>query len=190
MFYFIYLYIFTHTGIKQISISDDVRDINGSTSWAGTRYPYRTTEFPIDLRRAHVSLVYNYFIWSMIKRGSDTSFTNLWSLLLYIQSLLHYIENAQEKKKNTILSYNIAENSKRIKRNEYVTLGFSVLDGPSYVFLSFFCYISGAHVTGCLCLTDHRMSFFHFSVILVEFMLLVVCVWRTIVCLSFIFLLY
>jgi hypothetical protein len=38
------------------------------------------------------------------------SFTNLWSLLLYIQSLLHYIENAQENKKNTILSYNIAEN--------------------------------------------------------------------------------
>jgi hypothetical protein len=32
--------------------------------------------------------------------------------------LLHYIENAQENKKNTILSYNIAENSKRIKRNE------------------------------------------------------------------------
>jgi len=25
----------------------------------------------------------------MIQRGSDTSFTNLWSLLLYIQSLLH-----------------------------------------------------------------------------------------------------
>ena len=43
-----------------------------------------------------------------------------------------------------------------------------MFDGPSYVFLSFFCYISGAHVTGCLCLTDHRMSFFHFSVILVE----------------------
>ena len=63
-------------------------------------------------------LVYNYFIWSMIQRGSDTSFTNLWSLLLYIQSLLHYIENAQENKKNTILSYNIAENSKRVKRNE------------------------------------------------------------------------
>jgi hypothetical protein len=38
----------------------------------------------------------------MINRGSDTSFTNLWSLLLYIQSLLHYIENAQENKKNTI----------------------------------------------------------------------------------------
>ena len=54
----------------------------------------------------------------MIKRGSDTSFTNLCSLLLYIQSILHYIENAQETKKNTILSYNIAENSKRIKRNE------------------------------------------------------------------------
>jgi hypothetical protein len=37
-----------------------------------------------------------------------------------IQSLLHYIENAQENKKNTILSYNIhvAENSKRKKRNE------------------------------------------------------------------------
>ena len=51
----------------------------------------------------------------MIQRGSDTSFTNLWSLLLY---LLHYIENAQENKKYTILSYNIAENSKRVKRNE------------------------------------------------------------------------
>jgi hypothetical protein len=54
----------------------------------------------------------------MIQRGSNISFTNLWSLLLYIQSLLHYIENAQDNKKNTILSYNIAENSKRIKRNE------------------------------------------------------------------------
>jgi hypothetical protein len=54
----------------------------------------------------------------MIQRGSDTSFTNLWSLLLYIQSLLYYIENAQEYKKNTILSYNIAENSKRVKINE------------------------------------------------------------------------
>ena len=54
----------------------------------------------------------------MIQRGSDTSLTNLWSLLLYIQSLLHYIENAQENKKNTILSYNIVENSKRVKRNE------------------------------------------------------------------------
>ena len=52
----------------------------------------------------------------------------------------------------------------------------SVFDGPSYVFLSFFCYISRVHVTCCLCLTDHRMSFFHFSVILVKLMLLVVCV--------------
>jgi hypothetical protein len=42
----------------------------------------------------------------MIQRGSETIFTNLWSLLLYIQSLSHYIENAQENKKNTILSYN------------------------------------------------------------------------------------
>jgi len=32
----------------------------------------------------------------MIQRGSDTSFTNLWSLLLYIQLSLHYVENAQE----------------------------------------------------------------------------------------------
>ena len=54
----------------------------------------------------------------MIQSGSDTSLTNLWSLLLYIQLLLHCIENVQENKKNTILSYNIAENSKRIKRNE------------------------------------------------------------------------
>ena len=54
----------------------------------------------------------------MIQRGSDTGLTNLWSLLLYIQSLLHYIENAQENKENTILSYNIVENSKRINRNE------------------------------------------------------------------------
>ena len=49
----------------------------------------------------------------MIQRGSDTSFTNLWSLLLYIQSLLHYIKNVQENKKNTVVSYNIAENSVR-----------------------------------------------------------------------------
>ena len=54
----------------------------------------------------------------MIQRGSDISYTNLWSILLYIQPLLHYIENAQENKKNTILSYNIAENSKRVKRNQ------------------------------------------------------------------------
>ena len=54
----------------------------------------------------------------MIQRGSDTTVTNLWSLLLYIQSLLQYIENAQENKKDKMLSYNIAENSKRIKKNE------------------------------------------------------------------------
>jgi hypothetical protein len=54
----------------------------------------------------------------MIQRRSDTSFTNLWSLLLYIQSLLHYIENAQENNKNAIVSYNIAVNSKGVKRNE------------------------------------------------------------------------
>jgi hypothetical protein len=54
----------------------------------------------------------------MIQRGPDTSFTNLWSLLLYIQSLLHYIENAQENRKNTILSYNIVENSKN-RLNSY-----------------------------------------------------------------------
>ena len=56
----------------------------------------------------------------MIQRGSNTSFTNLWSLLLYIQSLLHYIENAQDNKKDTILSYKIAENSKRVNRNEEI----------------------------------------------------------------------
>jgi hypothetical protein len=43
-------------------------------------------------------IVYTYFIWSMIQRGSDTSLTNLWSLLPYIQLLLHYVENAQENK--------------------------------------------------------------------------------------------
>ena len=51
----------------------------------------------------------------MIQRGSDTCFTHLWSLLLYMQSLLHYIENAQE---TTILSYNKVGNSTRIKKNE------------------------------------------------------------------------
>jgi hypothetical protein len=41
-------------------------------------------------------------------------------LFLYssLCSLFYYIENGQENKKNTILSYNIAENSKRVKRNE------------------------------------------------------------------------
>jgi hypothetical protein len=41
----------------------------------------------------------------MIQRGSDTNSTKLWSLLLYIQILLHFVVNAQENKKNTILSY-------------------------------------------------------------------------------------
>jgi hypothetical protein len=36
----------------------------------------------------------------MIQRGSDTSFTNLWRLLLYIQSLLHYTENSKRIKRN------------------------------------------------------------------------------------------
>ena len=56
----------------------------------------------------------------MTQRGLDTSFTNLWSLLLYIQLSLHYVENAQENKKNTIVSYNRdkTENNQRIKRNE------------------------------------------------------------------------
>ena len=55
----------------------------------------------------------------MIQRGSDTCFTHVWSLLLYMQSLLHYIENAQE---TTILSYNKVGNSTRIKkiRKKYV----------------------------------------------------------------------
>jgi hypothetical protein len=54
--------------------------------------------------------------YSLIRNELFLSISDL--LLLYIQSLLHYIENAQENKKNTILSYNIAENSKRVKRNE------------------------------------------------------------------------
>jgi hypothetical protein len=72
----------------------------------------------------------------MIQRGSDTSFTNISSLLLYLQSLLHYIENAQENKKNTSLSYNIAENSKRVKRNEEkvcVCVCVWMLDGVWFV---------------------------------------------------------
>jgi hypothetical protein len=50
---------------------------------------------------------------SLLTSGSET--------LSYADNcfiLLHYNENAQENKKNTILSYNIAENSKRVKRNE------------------------------------------------------------------------
>jgi hypothetical protein len=66
-----------------------------------------------------ISIVCDYFISSMIQRGSDTNFTKLWSLLLYIQLLLHFVVNAQENKKNTILSYKKqSENIQRIKRNE------------------------------------------------------------------------
>ena len=72
-------------------------------------------------KRRQLDLAYNYF-------------TNLWSLLLYIQTLLHYIENAQENKKNTILSNNIAENSKRIKRKEEkVCVCVWMLDGVWFV---------------------------------------------------------
>jgi hypothetical protein len=54
----------------------------------------------------------------MIQRGSDTNFTKLWSLLLYIQLLLHFV-NAQENKKNTILSYKRQSGKySKIKRNE------------------------------------------------------------------------
>jgi hypothetical protein len=55
----------------------------------------------------------------MIQRGSGTNLTKLWSPLLYIQLLLHFVVNAQENKKNTILSYKRqSENIQRIKRNE------------------------------------------------------------------------
>jgi hypothetical protein len=57
----------------------------------------------------------------MIQRGSDTKFTNLWSLLLYILLLLHYLR-MQKKTRNiqneTKLSYSRAENNQRIKGNE------------------------------------------------------------------------
>ena len=52
----------------------------------------------------------------MIQRGSDTNVINLWNLLLYIQLLLHYVENTQENK-NFIIT-DKAENNQRIKRNE------------------------------------------------------------------------
>jgi ABC-type uncharacterized transport system involved in gliding motility auxiliary subunit len=56
----------------------------------------------------------------MIQRRSDTSFTNLWSLLLYIQSLLHYIENAQENKKNTMIE---ETQSLNISTEQLTTIG-------------------------------------------------------------------
>jgi hypothetical protein len=68
----------------------------------------------------------------MIQRGSDTNFTKLWSLLLYIQLLLHFV-NAQENKKNTILSYKkqSGKYSKNKKKREKVVcvLGYSAFFG-------------------------------------------------------------
>ena len=54
----------------------------------------------------------------MIQRGSDTSLPT-YGIFSYIYN--HYyiiLRMHKKKKKNTILSYNIAEDSKRIKRNE------------------------------------------------------------------------
>ena len=107
------LCVFLYT---KISCRDRRGNLDGST--AGLRWKEKSFKQFEFSDYSFSFKIYNYFIWSMIQRGSDTSFTNLWNLLLYIQSLLHYIENAQENKKNTNLSYNIAENSKRVKRNE------------------------------------------------------------------------
>ena len=49
----------------------------------------------------HTGLVYNYFIWSMIQRGSDTSFTNLWSLLIIIT--LYWECTRKQEKYNLII---------------------------------------------------------------------------------------
>jgi hypothetical protein len=68
----------------------------------------------------------------MIQRGSDTSFTNLWSLLLYRNELFLSISDLSQSTNTSLLTsgsetlsyadncfiYNIAENSKRVKRNE------------------------------------------------------------------------
>jgi hypothetical protein len=48
-----------------------------------------------------LGLVYNYFIWSMIQRGSDTSFTNLWSLLIIIT--LYWECTRKQEKYNLII---------------------------------------------------------------------------------------
>ena len=63
----------------------------------------------------------------MIQRGSDTNFTKLWSLLLYIQLLLHFVVNAQENKKNTILSYK-KESGKYLKNKKIRGQGVGVCD--------------------------------------------------------------
>ena len=75
----------------------------------GSHLKMRYNQMPIyqnvyDMAHFLICLDYDYFIWSMIQRGSATSLTNIWSLLLYIQLSLHYVENAQENKKNTHLS--------------------------------------------------------------------------------------
>jgi hypothetical protein len=53
----------------------------------------------------------------MMQRGSDTNVTKLWSLLLYIPLLSHFVVNAQENKKNTILSYK-RQSGKYSKKNK------------------------------------------------------------------------
>jgi hypothetical protein len=58
----------------------------------------------------------------MIQRGSGTSFTNLWDLLLSIQSLLHYIENSQENKKNTILSFFVCTKYSEIRNDLFLSI--------------------------------------------------------------------
>ena len=69
----------------------------------------------------------------MMQRGSDTNFTKLWSLLLYIQLLLHFVVNAQENKKNTILSYK-KQSGKYLKNKKnrgkvVCVLGYSAVFG-------------------------------------------------------------
>ena len=63
----------------------------------------------------------------MIQRGSDTNFTKLWSLFLYIQLLLHFVVNAQENKKNTILSYK-KQSGKYLKNKKIRGKGVGVCD--------------------------------------------------------------
>ena len=55
----------------------------------------------------------------MIQRGSDTQVLPTYGVFSYIYNHYYIILRMDKKtKKNTILSYNIAENSKRVKRNE------------------------------------------------------------------------
>jgi hypothetical protein len=59
-------------------------------------------------------------ITKIFSRRISQSDWNIQTKLNYIQLLLHYVKNAQENKKNTILSYNRdkTENNQRIKWNE------------------------------------------------------------------------